>query len=217
MDGEELLDAVETANETALARLGSERALVAVTSAAIDRATVLETSAAAEARAVATFEDWAADEDDERTREAFTDAAERERDHLERVLDLADGNDPDGDALTGTDPEPDALHEHLRTLDGTAERVGAGLLARPLVASRTLLQVINFFVNEGDSRAADVFRDLRAETDEQASDGAVLAAKLADDAFLAATTASADRAIEVAYEEYTDRLTSMGVDPKPVC
>lgn len=217
MDATAVLDAIREGNETALARLGSERALVAVTRASIERAEVVEAAAAAEARAAATFDAWTGDEGHTDAREAFAAAAEQERDHVERVVGVAEG------ASVDREPDPDALHEHLRGLDATIDRVGAGLVGRPLVASRTLLQVVNYFVNEGESPAAAVFRDLRAETDEQASTGATLVIGIAENAeedpaiVRDRAVAAADRAIEVAYDEYADQLTEMGVDPKPVC
>jgi hypothetical protein len=210
MDGADLLETVRESNATALDRLGSEKALVAATDAALERERVLETAAAAEARAVATFEAWADDEPDDRAGAAFRDAAARERDHRDRVCGLGD--------VAASDPPADPLHEHLRGLEGTVERTAAGLVARPLVASRTLLQVISFFINEGDSSAADVFRDLRAETDAQAEAGAGVVAAVCDGPDdRARAEAAAGRAIEVAYREYADSLEGMGIDPKPVC
>lgn len=210
MEASEFVERVRTANATALDRLGSEKAIVAATGAALDRETVLETAAAAEARAVATFEAWADDEPDDRAREAFRDAAARERDHHDRVGELGD--------VAAADPPADPLHEHLRGLEATVERAAAGLVARPLVASRTLLQVISFFVNEGEPTAADAFRDLRAETDAQAESGAGVVAAVCDDPDdRARAEAAAGRAIEVAYREYADSLEGMGIDPKPVC
>lgn len=210
MDGAAFLETVRASNATALERLGSDKALVAATDAALERNRVLGTAAAAEARAAATFEAWADDEPDDRAREAFEAAADRERAHLESVLDLGD--------VSVDDPDPDDLHEHLRGLEHMVERAAAGLVARPLVASRSLLQVINFFVNEGETEVADVFRALRAETDEQASAGAEFVATVcdgADDRDRAKT--AAERAIDAAYGEYVDRLEGMGIDPKPVC
>lgn len=210
MDGSEFVERVRSANETPLDRLGSEKALVAATEAALDRETVLEAAAAAEARAAATFEAWRDDEADERAREAFADAAERERDHYERVIELGE--------VAVEDPSADALHDHLRGLEGTAPRAGAGLVGRPLVASRSLLQVINFFENEGEGDAADVVRDLRAETDEQAErGGAVVVDVCADADDLDRAAAAAGAAIDAAYDEYAETLEGLGIDPKPVC
>ena len=85
MDGETFLETVRESNATALDRLGSDKALVAATDAALERARVLETAAAAEARAAATFEAWADDDPDDRARAAFAEAADRERDEDWRV------------------------------------------------------------------------------------------------------------------------------------
>ena len=220
MDATAVLDEVQTTSETALQRLGSERALVAVTAATIDRATVIESAVEAEARAVATFEAWAQDEGHDRAREAFEAAAEREREHRDRAVGLAGDSDAELAADDGSDldPAPDGLHEHLRGLEHTIDRVGAGLVGQPLVASRTLLQVINFFVNEGDSEAAGLFRELRAETDDQSTNGASLVVEYWEDAAdRERAIAAANDVIAVAYDEYADRLSEMGVDPKPVC
>lgn len=210
MDSSEFIDRVRADNETALDRLGSEKALVATTRAALDRETVLETAAEAEARAAATFETWADDEADDEARAAFSETADRERDHYERVSALGE---VDAEA-----PAPDGLHERLRGLDDTAARVGAGLVARPLVASRSLLQVINFFVNEGDNTAAETFRDLRTETDEQVEAGAALLDTICEsDADWERAAVAAGEAIDAAYAEYADSLDALGIDPKPVC
>lgn len=208
MDGSEFLERVRTENATALDRLGSEKALVAATAATLERSAVLEAAATAEARAVDTFDAWAADEKDRTARGAFETAAEREREHLELVSELGE--------TAVADPPADALHEHLRGLEKTVPRVAAGLVARPLVASRSLLQVINFFVNEGSTDEAAVFRELRAETDEQAERGSeVLTAVCEDEQERAAEAAEA--AIETAYDEYAETLSGFGIDPKPVC
>lgn len=209
MDDAEFVERVRDAKATELDRLGSEKALVAETNAALDRETVLERAAAAERRAGETFEQWAATEENESARTPFVDAAEREQTHYEQVCELGD--------IEATDPETDALHGYLRELEGTAERVGAGLVARPLVASRTLLQVINFFINEADESTADTFRGLRSDTDDQVETGAVLLTEVCTDEEWDAAERAATEAIDRAYTEYADTLEAMGVDPKPVC
>ncbi len=210
MDGADFLETVRESNATALERLGSDKALVAATDAALERERVLEAAAAAEVRAAVTLEAWADDEADDRAREAFREAAARERDHHERVVALGD--------VAAADPPPDALHEYLRGLEGTVERAAAGLVGRPLVAARSLLQVINFFVNEGDRAAAETFRELRSETDEQAETGTAVVAAVRDGPDdRARAEAAASRAIDAAYGEYADSLEALGIDPKPVC
>jgi hypothetical protein len=211
MDGDTLVETVRNRTATELDRLGSEKALVATTEARLDRERVLAATLAAERRAAATFAAWADDEDDADARAAFERVAALERDHADRVAALLD--DPDA-----VDADPDALHAHLRDLEGTPERVAAGLVARPLVSSRSLLQVINFFVNEADESAADTIREFRSETDALVDDGAALLDDCCadgDDWDRAADAAA--EAITVAYDEYADRLRGMGVDPAPVC
>ncbi|WP_049935239.1 hypothetical protein [Haloplanus natans] len=211
MDGDTLVETVRNRTATELDRLGSEKALVATTEARLDRERVLAATLAAERRAAATFVAWADDEDDADARAAFERVAALERDHADRVAALLD--DPDA-----VDADPDALHAHLRDLEGTPERVAAGLVARPLVSSRSLLQVINFFVNEAEESAADTIRGFRSETDALVDDGAALLDDCcADGDDWDRAVDAAVEAITVAYDEYADRLRGMGVDPAPVC
>ncbi|WP_255198461.1 rubrerythrin family protein [Halorarius litoreus] len=210
MNGQEVVDAVNRDRATELDRLGSGKALVAATTANLDREPVLTAAAQAEARAHETFETWATDEPDAAAREAFADVADTEADHHAQVVALLD-DAPDA-------PEPDALHEYLRGLDDTAERVGAGLVGRPLASSRSLLQVVNFFVNEAARAEADLFRELRSDSDATVERGIeVLDAVCADDAAYERAQAAAEAAIDTAYEEYATQLEVMGLDPKPVC
>ncbi|MFB6172642.1 MAG: rubrerythrin family protein [Haloarculaceae archaeon] len=210
MDADSFLATVREAKATELDRLGSEKALLATTDAVLETAAVLRATAAAERRAAETAERWADDEPDERVRAAFADVAVRERDHYEQVLDGLD------EAAVAADT--DALHEHLRDLDGTIPRVAAGLVGRPLASARTLLQVVNFFVNEADEQTADRFRALRSDTEALAEEGAALLVDCCDsDDDWATATAAATRAVDVAYAEYVETLDGMGVDPKPIC
>lgn len=210
MDAESFLETVRTETATELDRLGSEKALIAETGADLATETVLRTAAAAERRAERTFEAWADDETDETVARAFADVADHERDHYEQIAaDLADDEVP-GD--------PDALHEHLRDLDGTVERVAAGMVGRPLASARTLLQVVNFFVNEADEEHADRFRAIRQDTEAMPARGTELLADRCetDDEWETAREAAV-RAIEVAYAEYVETLEGMSLDPKPAC
>ncbi|AZH24550.1 rubrerythrin family protein [Haloplanus aerogenes] len=212
MDGDTLVETVRKRMATELDRLGSEKALVAATEAQLDRERVLESTLAAERRAAATFDAWAESEADPDARDAFERVAALERDHDDRVRELLD------DADTDAAPDPDALHTHLRNLDSTPERVAAGLVARPLVSDRSLLQVVNFFVNEADESTADVIRDLRSETAALVDDGvALLDSCCTDDADWERARDAAAETVAVAYEEYAETLQGMGVDPAPVC
>ena len=210
MTGAEVADAIEEETTTELDRLGSSKALVAATTADLEREPVLSAAAAAEARARETFEAWADDEANAEAREAFAAVAETEADHYDRVVALFDA-DPAA-------PDSDALHEYLRGLDDTAERVGAGLVGRSLASSRSLLQFVNFFVNEGARTEADLFRELRADTDATVERGVeVLDAVCADAADYDRARAAGVEAVETAYREYAAQLEAMGLDPKPVC
>jgi len=213
MNGDTLVERIRERTATELDRLGSEKALVAATEARLDRERVLSATLAAERRAATTFEGWADDEGDPDAREAFERIAALERDHAERVTDLLAASDSDD-----TTPDTDALHAHLRDLETTPERVAAGLVARPLVSSRSLLQVVNFFVNEADETGADVIRDLRSETEALVDDGAALLDDCCTDAAdWERALDAAEATVAAAYEEYADALRGMGVDPAPVC
>lgn len=212
MDGTAFVETVRESRATELDRLGSEKALVATTAARLDRTSVLAATLDAERRAAATFEEWATDEPHDEIRSTFERVADLERDHAERVTALFDDAD-----VPESDPGPDGIHAHLRPLDSTVERVAAGLVARPLVSERSLLQVVNFFINEADDRAADAIRDLRAETQDLIDDGTTLLDDCCANEDWDRAREAADRTVDVAYAEYEDRLTEMGVDPKPVC
>jgi hypothetical protein len=210
MDGTELVEAVRESKATALERLGKEKALIAATGADLSDHAVLRAAAASERRAQRTFGAWAEREPEDAAREVFERIAATEADHYDRIVERLDESPPD--------PEPDPLHASLRGIERTVERVGAGLVGRPMASERTLLQVVNFFINEADDATADLFRDLREETREMPEEGGVLLGELrsGDDDWVLARKAAED-AIGVAYDDYAETLEGMGLDPKPVC
>lgn len=207
----EFQNEVEGATATELERLGSQQLLLALTDADLERESVLAAAANSELRARETFKQWAKNESDEQAREAFEHEADREREHYERVTQLLDGDfEPDDDL--------DAMHEHLREVEDTIPRIGAGMVGRSLVGTRTHLQLVSFFVNEADEKTADVFRNLRSETEETLEAGLELLDDHCetDDDWTRAQEAAV-LGIQVAYEEYAESLSSMGLDPKPIC
>jgi len=210
MDAEALREEVATAKRTQLDRLGSEKLLVAFTEATLDRESVLATAADSEFAAAETFAAWADDEESETARAAFEAVCDQEREHYERVTEHL----PDHD-------EPDAagpMHAYLRGLEGSIERVAAGLLGRPLVSTRSHTQVISFFVNEPDREMADLFRDLKSETGAELERGLeTLDALCADDEDWERARSTAEYTIQVAYDDYADALKGMGLDPRPIC
>jgi hypothetical protein len=208
MDADDFLDAVREANRTALSRLGSSKALYADTEGDLDEGPVLRAAATAEGAAAETFETWA-EESEGDVAEAFAETAAEERAHHETVLDLLDG-----------EPEPGelpAIQAYLRDLEGDVERVG-GFLGRTLAAEKSKDQLVAFFVGQADPATSRTFRGMGDDLDAQLDRGVSLLADLCDDdADWERALEAASGAIQAAYEEYTERLESMGVNPKPVC
>ena len=216
MNASELRESVREDNETALSRLGSSKSLYAATGGEMEAGPVLDAAADAEHAAAETFQAWADSEDDPDAREAFETTANEERDHYDAVLgeldDYAASNDPER-----AGGHASAMQQSLRGLDSTVERAG-GLLGRILATEKSKEQLTGFFVGQADPQTAQLFRDLRGDLDDQ-RDRAVslLDSVCEDDADWDAAKAAADAAIQAAYDEYTEQLESMGVNPKPVC
>ncbi|MDS0473712.1 rubrerythrin family protein [Natrinema sp. 1APR25-10V2] len=211
MDADDFQPAIEESMGTELERLGSSKLLVAHTNADLTTERVLQTAADSERAAAETFEAWVDDEDHDGARDAFAEFRDQERDHYERVTALLEG-DHESD---GADGGP--MHDRLRSLETTAERLG-GLVGRSLVGDRTHLQVVNFFVNEGDERRADAFRELRSETAAQGDRALAVLEDVCDEAEdWNRARAAAEDVIEAAYEVYAASLNELGLDPKPIC
>ncbi len=211
MNAADFREAVESENRTELDRLGSNKLLVAVTDATLERPAVLRAAANSEYAARETFRSWADSEDDGDAREAFAAVAEQEDDHYERVLAAL------GDAAyEPIDGGP--MHMYLRGREDTIARVAAGLVGRGLVTMRTHTQIIGFFVNEADEKRADLFRELKSETEAELDRGLELLDErcTSEEAWTRAQGA-ADYVIRVAYDDYVDALAGLGLDPKPIC
>ncbi|WP_255151568.1 rubrerythrin family protein [Halorarius halobius] len=209
MTPEEFLDAVRADAKTELSRLGSSKSLYADTMGEMETDAVLAAAADAEHAAAETFAAWAADADDEAAAEAFAATAEEEREHYERVAAELDAHEP-------SEAVP-AIQEMLRGFDDTLDRLG-GLVGRTLAAEKSKEQLTGYFVGEADPQTSQLFRDLGADLDDQlerATD--LLAERCADEADWERAREAATAAIGSAYDEYTERLESMGVNPKPVC
>jgi hypothetical protein len=207
MDAARFRGLVADEKRTQLDRLGSEDLLLALTGADRSGSTLLRTAAHSEYAARGTFRAWAADETNGEARAAFEATADREAEHYRRVRAAVD--DP---AFEPADGGP--LHAYLRGLDGTVERVAAGMVGRGLVSVRTHSQVIDFFADAGDERRAALFRDLRSETEAALDDGLALLGDLVRDGDERdRARAVAGYAIQVAYDDYADALAALNVDP----
>ncbi|MDF9745635.1 rubrerythrin family protein [Natrinema salsiterrestre] len=210
MDAADFQHSIEESMSTELERLGSSKLLVALTDADLTAETVLRTAAASERAAMKTLENWIDDEEHDGARELFDEYRDREREHYDRITAMLEDETVDPE-------EPDAMHAELRSLESTAERLG-GIVGRALVGDRTHLQLINFFVNEGDERRADVFRELRSETAAQGDRAAeVLEEVCAESDDWDRARAVAEDVVDTAYEAYAGSLDDLGIDPKPIC
>lgn len=204
MDGQDLLARLRTENETALSRLGSSKALYAVTDGGMDAGAVAAAAATETAHAARVFDDWA--DDGGPGAATFAAAADRARDGLERV-------EPDG--FEPGDAPP--LYDHLADLDDPVERAAA-LLARALVTGKTFEQMIGFHVGNADPRTAETFRGLRDAVATGREDAVDLLDDLCgDEADWERAFAAGDDAVAVAYDDYVSTLEAMGIEPKNVC
>jgi hypothetical protein len=215
MNGEQLRTAVSESEGTALSRLGSDKYLIAATGATLETPAVLAVGAASAATGRDCFDAWA-EASEGGVADAFAAAADEERDQYDRIVAEMDGDfgDPAADHSAAEDP----VREVLERQDRTIERVAAGFVGRGLVRERTTLQVVNFFINEGDEGRADLFRTVRGSAADDAEVGGDLLEMLCeDDADWERARVAAESVVEVAYEDYASTLESMGVNPKPVC
>lgn len=208
MDQDEFVEAVEAENRTALSRLGSSKSLYAETMGEMETETVLGAAADAEQHAAETYEAWAGSEDGD-VAEAFAQTAAEERDHYEQVSGKLDAHEPS--------EELSAIQRYLRDLDGTVERLG-GFVGRTLAAEKSKEQTTGFFIGQADPKTAQLFRGIGEDLDAQLARATdLLAAHCESDEDWDRALKAASGTIQAAYGEYTERLESMGVNPKPVC
>jgi len=201
MTDDALQAAIEDDYETELSRLGSSKALYAITEGEMETATVLASLADGMAAAAETFGGWADDDGDDAVAAS---AAGTATDLAERIAGAADGAEPTA--------SPTPVDEVLRGLDDPDARLG-GLLAWTMITDRTLAQAVGFFVGNADTRAAELFRDLRSAVDDLRSE---TTAGL-DSADAEVARAAAGEVVEAAYGHYVEALEGMGVKVKPVC
>jgi hypothetical protein len=195
MDPTDLVDRVRSENNTELSRLGSSKSLYADTEGEMESEAVLGALADTTYHAAEVFEGWG---------EPFGTAADRERDHYADIAGELEAHEP-GDRPT--------LVESFRGLDAEVDRLGAAV-GYTLVAEGKASQATGFFTGQADPQTAGLFREI--------SDGyETLRGELLDalepHEDLEAAAAAATTVVGAAYEEYVDRLESMGINPKPVC
>lgn len=209
MNGQMLVERVRESKTTELDRLGSEKALLAATRADLSDEAILETVALALGGLRATFSEWADEATAETASEAFGGAVTSLGEEYDRVVAELDA-DPAG--------ETPAPLPSVRSFDRPETRVAAGLVGHGLVLDGTLLQAVSFFVNEADTRRADLCRDLRSGANGRVDDGATALDSLCvEQSDWDRAEAAACDVVEAAYRDYAETLGDLGIDPKPVC
>jgi hypothetical protein len=202
MDGETLLERLRANHDTELSRLGSSKALYALTGGEMESAAVRSAAATEAAAAGDVVGGWA--------ETASGAAAER----FEAVAAAARERAAGFDADAG---EARPVYDVLENLETAPARAG-GLLGRSVVVAAYAGQFVGFFVGNADPRAAGEFRDVR-DAVEGERDAAVdlLEAVCEHDADWDAADEAATAVVEAAYDDYVATLEGMGVEPKNVC
>ncbi|MFB6300938.1 MAG: rubrerythrin family protein [Halobacteriales archaeon] len=208
MDTDTFIDTIESDRETELSRLGSSKAMYAVTEGDMETDVVLATMADAAVTAAATFDDWASVASGEAT-DVYAGLAGTLHDQADRLVDAHGDHTP---TETSRNLET-SLQEQTEPIDRLAAAV-----AWALVIDRTMSQAVGFFVGNADTRAADLFRDLREELEaERDRLLEALGAACETDADRERALETAIAVIDAAYEEYVETLEGMGIKVKPVC
>ncbi|MDY6819047.1 MAG: rubrerythrin family protein [Halobacteriales archaeon] len=210
MDTDTFLETIEADRETELSRLGSSKAIYAVTEGDMETEAVLATIADAATTAGATFADWAtAAEPDAERASVYETVAETLDTQADRLADAHGDHTP-----TATPRAPESI---LQDQDEPIDRLSAAV-AWTLVTDRTMSQAVGFFVGNADTRAADLFRDLRTELeDERDRLLGALAGACETDADWEQALEAARAVVDAAYDEYVETLEGMGIKVKPVC
>lgn len=199
MDATDIVDAVESALQTELSRLGSSKSIYADTEGELEPDRVLGAMATAIYHAETTLRAW----DEEPA--VFADAADRLADQYETLSDELEDHQP------GEEPATVAT---LAAADDTGERLGA-LVGWVLVADRKAGQVTGFFTGQADPTTASLVRAFG--DDYEAIQAAAIDAIATGDVDPEAAADAAEAVVEAAYDEYFETLEALGVNPKPVC
>lgn len=200
MNGSELVEAVREATKTELSRLGSSKSLYADTHGEMEPDAVLAAAANNAHHAAETVADWTDDDVDG----IFAATGEGESARAEELADKLDDYDPGS---------PPAAVDALQDLTTPLERLG-GLVGWTLVTEEKASQCSGFFTGQADPQTASLFREV-SDGYETLRGELLDALEPHDD--LEGAAAAATAVVGAAYEEYVDRLESMGINPKPVC
>lgn len=206
MDGQTFLDELRDDHETELSRLGSSKAVYALTEGEMDGDAV-RVGTARELHAIApVVEGWADDADGD-TKTLYADVATFAADTAD-TLDAAAPEDEASTHVTAAALEP---------CDDDVART-AGLATALLVLGKLSEQLVGFYVGDADRKSADEFRGIRDDLNDHRDDAAALLGTLcADESEWAAAEETAASVVDGAYNWYVETLEGMGVEPKNVC
>ena len=206
MNGRDLATELRDGHETAFSRLGSSKAMYALTGGEMEAEQVRAAAADDALALAAVLDEWTASTAENGDIGAlYSELADAARGHAASVVD-----DPSLDDL----PE---RYETLSRLESTPDRLG-GLLGRYLVTLEHVGQMVGFFVGDADPMAADDFRGLRSDLEaerDRVADALDDVCESNDD--WDAARDAGDAVVEAAYDDYVETLESMGIKPKNVC
>lgn len=208
MNGQAFLDELRDGHETELSRLGSSKAVYALTEGEMEGDAV-RAATARELQAIApVIEEWAEATDGD-AESLFADVAAFAADTahtLEEGTTVPEGEE--GGQITAA---------ALSLCDDDVPRT-AGLVAALLVLGTLSGQLVGFFVGDADRAGADEFRKIRDQIQTHRVEAAAhLETTCSDESDWAAAQDAAGAVVETAYDRYVDTLEGMGVEPKNVC
>ena len=208
MDAQTFLDELRDEHETELSRLGSSKAVYALTEGEMD-GDAIRVGTMRELHAVTPILEMWAEAADGDAADSFADVAAALDDWVARLDEVAAV--PEGEEFT---------HITVETLDDCDDEQAraAGLAAALLVLAKLSEQLVGFFVGDADRSGAAEFRELRDDLREHRDDVAFLLDTLCtSDADWAEAHEVAAGVVEGAYDWYVDTLEAMGIEPKNVC
>ena len=208
MDGQTFLDELRDGHETELSRLGSSKAVYALTGGEMDGDTV-RVSTARELHAVApVLEQWAEDGEAEAA-DLYGTVASNLDDWANRLDEEAAV--PEGEEFTHVTAGA------LAACDDELARA-AGLTAALLVLAKVAEQLVGFYVGDADRKGAAEFRDLRDDLRDYRDDAAsFLETCCSDETDWTGAHETAEMVVDGAYDWYVETLEDMGIEPKNVC
>ncbi|MFB6197845.1 MAG: hypothetical protein ABEI52_06195, partial [Halobacteriaceae archaeon] len=116
------------------------------------------------------YSEWTFSEPDDRAREMFAHLADRKQRHLERLGEYV--------ATGYRASSGGAVHDHLCSCTETAERIGAGVLARTLLERSTYECFLSNL--ELDAPTRDVFLEIKSDTETTLTDATDIVADYSD-------------------------------------